>query len=152
MLGVLRVHIELAVVEQLDSAETRLDGRAHHIPGVTQSVHVTDLTAIESGNGQLGDAPLFQDKLNDDLGVEMEIVGVFLEGQLGQCLGGVEAITGMKLGQVGPEHLVLKAREDLVAHPLVKGHPTLAGRLFVDHARAKHGFDLARQERLEETG
>ena len=64
----------------------------------------------------------FEHQLDDDVGVEVEVVGVALEGDPRERRGGVEPIAGVELGELGPKHPVLEARQDLVADPFVERH------------------------------
>src|SRR5450432_4686256 len=109
------MQIESSVEEQVHLVKPRAQHRLNDVPGVFQPAHMTDLVAVICGDRQFCDAQPFQDKLDDDFGVEMEIIRVFFEWNLRQRLGGIKAVTGMKLGKIGPEHSVLKTSEDLVA-------------------------------------
>ncbi len=62
------------LVQSVSSDELR------DVPGVLQSVDVTDLVAVVRGDRDLLDACAGLDQLHDDLGVEVETVGVLLEG------------------------------------------------------------------------
>src|SRR2546423_14433015 len=95
------MHVEPPIVEQMNAAQPRLRRGFYDVPGVLHSVDVANLVAVEGRDRQLGDAQFFQDELNDDLGVEMKVVRVFLKRHLGERGGRVEAIAGVKLGEIG---------------------------------------------------
>ena len=150
MADALRVHVELAIVEKMDAAQARLDRGFENVPRVPQPVHVADFVPVKGRDRQFHDPQFLEDKLNDDLGVEMEIVRVFLERNLREGRGGIEPVTGVKLGQLRAEHPVLEPGQDLVADPFVGRHSAAARRPFVDHARAEHRIRFVARERREQ--
>jgi hypothetical protein len=79
-----RLNIEPAIVKKLNAAEARLDGRSKDIPGVAQTIDVANLVSVKSWNRQFSNPELFEHKLNDDLGIEMEIARVLFERDLRQ--------------------------------------------------------------------
>ena len=89
--------------------------RLADVPRVFYSVHVADLVAVVGRDRQFRDAQFLEHELHDDLRVEMEIVRVFLEGNLRQRLGRIKPVAGVELGELGPEHPVLETGQDLVA-------------------------------------
>ncbi len=89
-------------------------------------------------------------QLNDDLGVEVEPVGVLLEGDLLESGYRVGAVSRMELGEIGAERSVLEARQDPVPDELVERHTPLAGSALDHGARAEHGIGLFRQERSQD--
>ena len=109
------MNVEFPVEEQIGLMKLRPQHRLADVPRVFQSVHVTDLVAVVCRDGQFRDAQILEHELHDDLRVEMEVVGVFLEGNSRQRLGRIEAIAGVELGELGAEHPVLETGQDLVA-------------------------------------
>ena len=83
---------------------------------------MTDFVAVKRRDRQLGDAQFFQHELNDDFGIEMEIVRVLLERNLRQRRGRIEAIAGVKFRELRPQRPVLECGENLVADPFVERH------------------------------
>ena len=72
-----------------------------HVPGVGQPVHPGDLVSVEGGNRQLDDARPGVEQLEDDLGVEVEVVGVQLQREVGQGRHSVEAVAGSGTRRAG---------------------------------------------------
>src|SRR6185295_15345824 len=126
---------EPAIVKQMDSAQPPLNRRAADIPGVLQAVHVTDFATVKCRNRQLGYPQLFENKLNNDLGIEVEIVGVSLERHLSKRLCRIDAIAGVKFRKLCAENLILESSEQLIANPFIHRHPAVSRRLFIDHSR-----------------
>ncbi len=77
-----RLAVEAAIVEEPHPLGARHQHRSHHVPRVLEAVHVADLVAVIGGDGQLLDAEAGEEELDDDLGVEVEVVGVEGEGDL----------------------------------------------------------------------
>src|SRR5580693_1407881 len=96
-LRIRRGAIELAVVKQSGALEARLDRRPDNIERVFRPVHITDLIAVVSRDRQLPDGETGYDQLNDDLRVEMKILGVAVEWNRRQCSCRVNPISGVKL-------------------------------------------------------
>jgi len=71
--------VVLAVVEQVHLLGARAGGRDHDVGRVAQPVHVADLVAVIGRDRHLEQALLGQHELDDDLGVEVEDVGVEVE-------------------------------------------------------------------------
>ena len=150
MRGGLRIDVELPIVKKMDSAQTGFDRRFENVPCVLHSVHVADLVAVVCRNRQLGDPEFLEYKLNDDLGVEMELACVFFEWDLGESSCCLESIAGMKFGEICSQHSVLECGQNLIPDPFVKGHSAPPRRALVDHARTKNCVGLTMKERTEE--
>jgi hypothetical protein len=120
------------------------------IAGVTQAVDVADLVAVVGGDGYLGDGAAALVQLQDDLGVEVEAVGVRLERDLVQRAHLVSAIPAVPLAQVHAGDGVLEPGEDAVADIFVEGHASLTGRSGREHSRAEHGVAFVGFERRDE--
>ena len=80
------LHVEFAVVEEVQAAKTRFDGRSKDIPRILHPIYVANLISVISGNRKFGDTQFFQHELNDDVGVEMKIIGVFFEWDLDESI------------------------------------------------------------------
>src|SRR5687767_5581035 len=107
MPGGLRIDVKLPIVKEMDAAQPSFHRGFEYVPRVFHPIHVADFVAVESRDRQFRDAQFSENKLDDDLGVEMEIVGVLLEWNLSQGRGGIEAITGVELRelQIGRAHV-----------------------------------------------
>ena len=125
---------------------------ADHVPGVLHAVDVADLVAVVGGDRDLDDAPAGVDQLHDDLGVEVEVVGVLLERDRRQCGDGVRPVPGVELGELGAEQRVLHPRQDLVAGELVERHAATARRAPLEHARPEHRVGIAVDDRPHDVG
>src|SRR5438874_7153519 len=79
-----RIHIELAIEKQTELVETRPERRSENVSCVLETVYVANFVAVERRNGQFDDPHFFPQELNDDLGIELEIVRVFLERDLSE--------------------------------------------------------------------
>src|SRR6266576_2068615 len=77
-----RVDVELPVEKQIYLMEARAEHCSKNVCRVFQSIHVADFVAIKRRDRELDDLQFFQHELNDDLGVEMEIVRVALKRNL----------------------------------------------------------------------
>src|SRR6266540_4155883 len=66
--------IELAVVEEAQLLDACAEGGASDVPRVLQAVDVAEFLSVISGDGQLLDALLGKDELDDDLRVEMKVI------------------------------------------------------------------------------
>ena len=69
----------------------------HHVLGVLDPVDVADLVAVVGRDGHLDDAPSGVVQLDDDLGVEVEVVGVGLEGKGFEGVHPVRPVPGVEL-------------------------------------------------------
>ncbi len=67
-------------------AKPRSDRRFKNVPRVLQAIYVANLVAIKCRDGELNDPQSFQRELNDDLGVEMEIIRVSFKRNLSERL------------------------------------------------------------------
>ena len=144
--------VELAVVEDVVALHPGLQGGPADVPGVVQAVDMADLVPVKGRDGQFADAQPGDDELDDDLRVEVEIVGVEIKGHRGQGPGGVQPVAAVKLAQPGAEQQVLEAGEDLVAHELVQRHAAAQGAAPVEHARAEHRLGLAARQYRHQVG
>src|SRR5436305_1199781 len=116
------MNIELAIEKEIHLMQTNPRHRLENVPGIFESVDVTDLGTVIRRYRKLGDSQVLQHQLNDDFGVEVEIVGVSLKRNLGQRCGGIEAVTGMKFREIRLEDAILEASQDLVADSFVERH------------------------------
>ena len=147
----LRVDVELPIVKKMDAAEAGFDRGFENVPRVFHPVHVADFVAVKRRDRQFRDAQFPEHELDDDLGVEMEIVRVFLERNLRQRGGRIEPVAGVEFRELRSQHPVLERRQDLVADPFVDRHSALSRRPLVDHARAENRIGLAARQRARAT-
>ncbi len=90
--------------------------------------------------------------MNNDLRVEMEIVGVAAERHFFQGFDRIETVSGMEFGEVGAEEVVLYFGEDLVPQVFIQRHAAAQGIAGCGHAGAEHGVGFAGEQRLEQIG
>jgi hypothetical protein len=144
--------VKLAVVEEVFAVHSGADHGFEAVPCVFEAVDVADFVAVVGGDGDFGDAEAGEVELDDDVGVEVEVVGVALEGDAFEGWDGVEAVAAVEFAQLGAEHDVLVAGEDLVADPFVEGHAAGEGVLFAEHAGAEDGVGFSFDEWGDECG
>ena len=101
---------------------------------VFEPVDVGDLGPVEGRDRHLVDPPPRLVQLHDDLGVEVEVVGVALERNRTQRVDAVSAVAAVPLAEVGADHRVLEPGEHLVADELVERHPAAARGARFHHA------------------
>ena len=126
--------IETAIIQQAHRRDARPQRGEQDECAVAPAVDVRDLVAVERRHGNLGNALLRAQHLDNDVGVEVEIVGIEGKRHPLECFGAVGAVAGMKFRQVAAKQLVLDKRQHLVADPLVQRHPTFECFAPVDHA------------------
>src|ERR1035437_3959842 len=68
--------LEATLVHQTTTVQRVAEAGRHHLPGVAQSVDAADLVPVVRGDRPFGDAGTRVEQLQDDLGVEPEIVAV----------------------------------------------------------------------------
>ena len=128
----------------------------HHrrdaVHGVGDAVHVADLVPVIRGDGHLDDLLLSGQELDDDLCVEMEIVGVVLERNLSQHRDAIGSVSRVELSQICVEEAVLDCREDPVPQALVQWHASAPGGSPRHHARAEDGGGVGVRERAQNPG
>src|SRR5215510_11690508 len=125
-----RSTIESAIVEEAKVLCPGSCNRAGHMPRVLQAVHATNFIAIVGRNWRFNNPQSRSDELDDDLCVEMEIIGVQIEGNVFQRSNRINSVTGMKLCEGGTEHLVFVPAQNFVANKLVKRHAPPERRAF----------------------
>jgi len=124
----------------------------HHVAGVPQAVHVADLVAVVGGDRDLDDPLPGVVQLDDDLGVEVEVVGVAVERDGAQCGHAVGPVAGVELREARAEARVLEPGEDAVAHVLVARHAAAQGLTGAQHPRPEHGVALVALEGADQVG
>ncbi len=129
-----------------------LHGVGRDVLGVLHAVDPADLVAVVGRDRHLDDPLAGLDHLQDDLGVEVEVVAVGGKGDLGEGVDGIRAVAAVPLGQIGPGHGVLPLGENPVADELVERHAAAAGPALVEHARAEHHVGLAGLDRPDDVG
>ncbi len=144
--------VELALVQEAEVLRARLQRRARHVRGVLHAVDVADLVAVVRRDRHLADPLPGVEELDDDLGVEVEVVRVQVERDRAERLRRVHAVAGVELAEVRPEQLVLEAAQDLVPDELVERHAAAEGASLGHHPGAEHGVGLAVAERAYEIG
>src|ERR1035438_9752242 len=95
--------VEVTLIEDAEVLRPRQERTFHHVPRVFHAVDVADLVAVIGGNRQFPDAHSGAEQLDDDLCIEMKIVGVPAEGQLLQSFDRVKTVSGVEFGEVGME-------------------------------------------------
>src|SRR5262249_48162877 len=87
------LRMEPYVVKQVVLLQHESESRLDYVFGVAQSVHPTNLIAVVRWDVDLDEFRASFDELEEDLGVEMEIVGVQCEANARECPGGVSPVT-----------------------------------------------------------
>ena len=82
----------------------------------------------------------------DDLGVEVEVVGVGHQVEVAESVHPVGAIAAVPLREVQAGQPVLEPGQDSVADVLVERHPAGAGTAGLDHPRAEHCVRVSRHQ------
>ena len=123
-----------------------------HVGGIAHAVHIADLIAVVRGDRHLGDPHAGVVQLDDDLGVEVEPIGVLLERDPLERFHRVGPVPRMKLGELGTEGGVLELGKDPVAYDLVERHAARAGRSLDHDPGAEHGIGLAVHQRGDQVG
>jgi hypothetical protein len=85
-------HVVLALVEDARLVGGVAEGGQGDVSRAGEPVHPGDLAAVIGGDGQLDDPRPGVEELEDDLGVEVEVVGVELQREPGQRRDAVEPI------------------------------------------------------------
>ena len=123
---------------------------ADHVARVAHPVDVADLVAVVRRDRHLGDALAGAVQLQDDLGVEVEAVGVGDERHVGEGIDAVGAVAGVPLAErEAAARGVLEAGEDAVADELVHRHAPGARLPAEQHARSEHRVGGAVEDRGE---
>ena len=91
-----------------------------YVLGVLQSVDVADLIAVIRGNRNFQDPETLVVKLDDDFGIEVEVVRHIRERDLIQRVEVICAVAAMEFGEVQPERRIFKDRQDPIAQILVQ--------------------------------
>ena len=92
---------------------------ANYSHGVLNSVYSRNFVTVKSGNGDFPDAIAGVYKLDNDVCIKIEIVGIVLEWDSFQGRDAVSAVAGMEFRKVGLHDAILDESKDLVADPLV---------------------------------
>src|SRR5579885_333349 len=122
---------------------------AQDVSGVPHAVDVTNLVAIEGGDGNLADAEALMMQLNDDLRVEMEIIGHVGEVDLLEGVKIIGPVSTMKLGEIQSESAVFKVGQDAVADVFISRHAALErAAVILHHARSEDGVSRAGDDRM----
>ena len=117
--------------------------------GVDEPVHVADLVAVVRRDRRLDDRFPSRVELQDDLGVEVEAVGVLLERDVGKRVDAVAPVTAVSLRQLETRQRVLDAGEEGVVF-FAQRHVGLQGVVGTRPARAGSAvFVLAEGARVD---
>jgi hypothetical protein len=123
--------------------------RRDDIACVTEALDAADLVAIVRGDRNLDDPHALVLELDDDLGVEVEVIGHRREVDLLQRAQRVRPVAGVELREVHVQRPVLEAGEDPVSGELVQGHAASEGRQrTAEHSRPEDRVGLASDDRL----
>jgi len=147
---------QLEAAEHAHLVELETEGGADHVPGVAQARNPAFLVTVAGRDRDLDDARVHVGGLKQDIGVEMKVIGVHLEGNTAQKPGCVGAIAGVVLAQAFPGQPILESRQNAVSNPLVERHSASTSTARLQHARAENdvgvpaapgGYDLGQQLR-----
>ena len=95
-----RCTIVAAIVENAEFLETSLDGGDHYVECIAHAVDAADFIAVISRDRQFADFPLGEKhQLNDDFGIEMEVVGIALEGDGAQGIDRIKPVAGVEFAE-----------------------------------------------------
>src|SRR6185312_16407725 len=93
--------IVTAIVENAELLHARFERREHHVERISDAVDAADFVAVISRDRQLTDLALREKhELDDDLGVEMEVVRVPLEGNIAKRIDRIDAVAGVEFAQM----------------------------------------------------
>ena len=113
-------------------------GLAQDVLPVLHTLHVALFVTVMGWNVELLDPRPDIHGLKQDLGVEVEIVGVDLERHLAQEVGRVGPESRVVLGEMQTGQVVLDDRQDAIAGHLVERHSAGAGAAQIAHAGSQN--------------
>ncbi len=119
VLGKLRI-----LADRFDARAVPPDGLGD-IPRVPHAVHVADLVSVVSGDWYLGDPESLVLELDDDFGIEVEVVSHLAEVDPLQRLHAVGPVAAVELRQVHPQRAVFHRCQNPVAQVFVQRHAAL---------------------------
>src|SRR6266576_1792130 len=117
--------VKLAVVKYVPLMNPRFERGFEDLPGVLNSIDMTDFIAVIGRDRQLADSHSRYQQLNNDFGVEMKIVGIAVKRHPLEGGHRVNPIAGMKLAEMGAQQTVLAPGEDLIADEFIERHTAL---------------------------
>src|SRR6266851_318489 len=147
-----RVGIEAALIQQSGSVNSVFQRRQDYVLCILEAVNPTDFVSVVRRDRQLYNAGLRVQQLNDDFGIKVEVSRVQTKGEFLEGLNRVDAISTVKLGQLGPKEEVLNSSEDLVPDELVQRHAAPQRSEPVNHPASEHCVDLIEPQWLHQSG
>ena len=142
--------LEPALVEHPQAVGDSLERRQQDVLGVPDAVDVADLVAVVRRDRHLDDPLPDVEQLDDDLGVEVEVVRVEREPDPPQRRHRVGAVAAVELGEPGAQQRVLHSGEESVADVLVERHPPAQRAERRHHPAAEHRVGAALLQRREQ--
>src|SRR5215510_11890933 len=97
--------------------------RPEYIAGVSESVDITDFSAVIRRDRYFEDAKSLMLKLNDDLRVEVKIIGHLGEIDLFQRFEAVGTVPAVKFGELHSQRAIFESGENSVADVFIERHP-----------------------------
>ena len=141
--------VQRSLVEESSAVRHVPHRRNHHLLRVAHAVQRADLRSVIDGNWQLPDADARIQQLENDLGIEMEVVRIELEPDLLERLYRVHPVAAVQISETGPEQNVLHGRQNPVAGEFVEGHGHPAQR--ADHPATEHRVCLPVAQRRNQS-
>ena len=125
---------------------------ANAVEEIFPAVDVANFIAVMGWDGNFSDFGPDSEALDENIGVEVKIIGVEVEGYFFKGLDSVGAVASVEFAQVSPEHAVFDSGEHLVAEPFVERHAAGEGVLFAQHAGAEHHIGIFVEDGGEDLG
>src|SRR6266542_1658247 len=124
-----------------------------YVAGVFEAVDVTELASVVGGDRHFLDVIVLVVELDNDLRIEVEIIGHPGKVDVLQGVQIVSPVAAMKLRQVKAQNEILKAGQNAIAGVLIKRHPSLErSAVVLHHARAEYGVGLSPNDRIVHVG
>lgn len=103
------------------------------VKAILYAVHAAYFICINRRDGHLenGDTELME--LNNHLRIEIEIIGIELERDLGEDAATVYTISRVVFAHAGTDHKILVHSEDLIADEFIERHTATEGGEGFEH-------------------
>ena len=147
--GTGRRHVVLPPVLDADRVEQRRDRRPERVGHVGDASSRRDLVAVVGRDRHLGDPMSTPRQLDQDLRVEVQIVGVELEWNRAQRTRRVRAVAAVDVAEPPSEQPRLDRREHPVRESTQPRHSAVGRTRCLEETRADHGIRLTRQDRRD---
>jgi len=99
---------------------------------------VGNFVAVIGRHRKLPDLQAGYYELDDDLGIEMKVVGIAIEWNTRKRRGRIDTIARVEFAELGSQEFVFDPGQDLVSDKLVKRHSALQRRTAGLHARPEY--------------